>query len=177
MPVAGVQQSRTPSPTTSHGRHRNLLGFRDGPPHPFILRARGLLICGYMTLPHRIVTAAEVVGDHRHGAEVKALLGPKSVQATSGFMGVGTIRPGEVIREHYHPYSEEFTYLVQGRLVATVDGQPCEIVAGQGMMVPINMRHRLANEGDEDAFIVFSMAPLAPRPDLGHVSTETEAGT
>lgn len=125
-----------------------------------------------MTTPHRIVSAADVAGDHRHGAEIKALLGPKSVGATAGFMGIGTIRPGEVIREHYHPYSEEFTYLVRGRLIATVDGEPKEIVAGEGMLVPINMRHRLANESDEDAFLVFSMAPLAPRPELGHVSTE-----
>jgi putative monooxygenase len=125
-----------------------------------------------VTEPHRIVTAADVAGDNRHGAEIRALLGPKSVGATSGFMGIGTIRPGEVIREHYHPYSEEFTYLVRGKLVATVDGQPKEITAGQGMMVPINMRHRLENASDEDAFIVFSMAPLAPDPTLGHVSTE-----
>lgn len=125
-----------------------------------------------MTEPHRIVTAAAVPGDARHGAAIKALLGPKTVGATTGFMGVGTIRPGEVIREHYHPHSEEFSYLVSGRLVATVDGVQRELVAGQAMLVPIDMRHRLHNEGDEDAFIVFSLSPLAPRPDLGHVSTE-----
>jgi putative monooxygenase len=125
-----------------------------------------------MTEPHRIVTAADMPGDARHGAAIKALLGPRSVGATTGFMGIGTVRPGEVIREHYHPYSEEFTYLVSGSLVATVDGVEREVVAGQGMMVPIETRHRLHNRGTEDAFIVFSLSPLAPRPDLGHVSTE-----
>lgn len=122
--------------------------------------------------PHCIVCADDVPGDARHGAEIRALLGPKSVGATSGFMGVATLRPGEVIREHYHPYSEEFTYLVSGALIATVDGVPREITARQGMLVPINVRHRLENAGDEDAFIVFSMSPLAPDPSLGHVSTE-----
>lgn len=125
-----------------------------------------------MSSPHRIVSAADVAGDRRHGAEIKALLSPKSVEATAGFMGVGTVRPGEVIREHYHPHSEEFTYLVQGRLIATVDGERRELVAGEGIFVPISARHRLSNEGTEDAFMVFSLAPLAPRPDLGHVSTE-----
>jgi putative monooxygenase len=28
------------------------------------------------------------------------------------------------------------------------------------------------NEGDEEAFIVFHLGPLAPRPDAGHVDTE-----
>lgn len=125
-----------------------------------------------MSVTHRIVTAAEVAGDRRHGAEIKALLGPRTVGATAGFLGIGTVRPGEVIREHYHPYSEEFSYLVSGSLVATVDGQAQELVAGQGLLVPMNSRHRLSNEGTEDAFLVFSLAPLAPRPDLGHVSTE-----
>lgn len=125
-----------------------------------------------MTEPHRIVRADDVTPDNRHGAEIRALLGPKSVGATSGFMGVCTIKPGEVIREHYHPYSEEFSYLVTGTLIATIDGVEKEVNAREGLLVPINMRHRLENKGDEDAFLVFSMAPLAPDPSLGHVSTE-----
>jgi putative monooxygenase len=28
------------------------------------------------------------------------------------------------------------------------------------------------NEGEEEAFIVFHLGPLAPRPDMGHVDTE-----
>ena len=31
-------------------------------------------------------------------------------------------------------------------------------------MIPINMRHRLVNDGDEEAFIVFHLGPLAPAP-------------
>jgi putative monooxygenase len=87
-------------------------------------------------------------------------------------MGAATIPPGEGISEHYHPHSEEFVFLVRGALVADFDGQPHELRAGQGMMTPINVRHRLRNEGDEDAFIVFHLSPLAPRPELGHVDTE-----
>lgn len=129
-----------------------------------------------MDHPHCIASAADVPGDTRHGAAIKALLGPKSVGATSGFMGVATIRPGEAIREHYHPYSEEFLYLVSGRLIATVDGVPKELVADHGLFVPIGIRHRFHNESDGDAFIVFALSPLAPRPDLGHVSTEEAPG-
>ena len=124
--------------------------------------------------PHCIVCADDVPGDSRHGAAIKALLGPKSVGATSGFMGVATLRPGEVIREHYHPYSEEFLFVARGRLVAKVDGVDKEIGAGDALFIPINVKHRFSNEsGDgEDAFIVFALSPLAPDPTLGHVSTE-----
>lgn len=125
--------------------------------------------------PHCVVCADDVPGDARHGAEIRALLGPKSVGATSGFMGVATLRPGEVIREHYHPFSEEFLFVARGKLVAKVDGVDKEIKAGDALFIPINIRHRFSNEngdGGEDAFIVFALSPLAPDPALGHVSTE-----
>src|SRR5947207_11216283 len=47
-----------------------------------------------------------------------------------------------------------------------------DLAAGEAMLVPINARHRLENVGDEQAFLVFHLGPLAPRPDLGHVDTE-----
>ncbi len=43
---------------------------------------------------------------------------------------------------------------------------------GEALYVPFMMRHRLRNEGNEDAFIVFHLGPLAPRADIGHVDTE-----
>jgi putative monooxygenase len=114
----------------------------------------------------------DVAADTRRGGDVRTLLSPKSVSSTTGFMGVATIGPGDRISEHYHPYSEEFIYVVSGALDAQLDGKSHEVRARQGLMIPINVKHRLVNNGQEDAFIVFHLCPLAPRPDLGHVDTE-----
>ncbi len=114
----------------------------------------------------------EVAPDTRRGGDVRTLLSPKSVESTSGFMGVATIEPGDWISEHYHPYSEEFLYVVNGSIVARLDGEPHEVRSGQAIFIPIEVKHRLMNEGDEDAFVVFHLGPLAPRPDMGHVDTE-----
>jgi hypothetical protein len=46
------------------------------------------------------------------------------------------------------------------------------MAAGQGLLIPTNVRHRLANPEGEEAFFVFQLGPLAPRPELGHVDTE-----
>jgi mannose-6-phosphate isomerase-like protein (cupin superfamily) len=46
------------------------------------------------------------------------------------------------------------------------------VPARTALFVPINVRHRLRNEGDEEALLVFSCSPLAPRPPMGHVDTE-----
>ena len=120
----------------------------------------------------KIKSLDDIPADRRRGGEVQTLLSPKTVGSTSGFMGVATIAPGDKITEHYHPYSEEFVYVVSGTLIARLDGTPHEVHARQGLLIPIGVKHRLMNEGGEEAFIVFHLSPLAPRPDMGHVDTE-----
>jgi putative monooxygenase len=120
----------------------------------------------------QIRSVDDVPADTRRGGDVRTLLSPKSVGSTSGFMGVATIGPGDRISEHYHPYSEEFIYLVRGAIDAQLDGKSHQLQAHQGLMIPINVKHRLVNEADEEAFLVFHLSPLAPRPDMGHVDTE-----
>jgi putative monooxygenase len=100
------------------------------------------------------------------------------VKSTSGFMGVLTLQPGECVTEHYHPYSEEFVYLVSGQLLVRLDGEPVPLAAGEGLFIPIGTRHRLENsDAGQPAFAVFHLGPLAPRPDLGHVDTEPTHAT
>lgn len=102
----------------------------------------------------------------------RTLLTPATVGSTSGFMGLAVIKPGERIAEHYHPYSEEFVYVIDGSLEVDLDGEPFALRAEQGLMIPIDMRHRFRNVGDEEARMVFHLGPLAPHPSLGHVDTE-----
>jgi putative monooxygenase len=120
----------------------------------------------------QICSLDEVAADTRRGGDVRTLLSPKSVGSTSGFMGVATLAPGDRISEHYHLYSEGFVYVVSGELDAQLDGKSHVVKSRQGLMIPINVRHRLVNDGDQEAQIVFHLGPLAPRPDLGHVDTE-----
>ena len=115
--------------------------------------------------------------DKRRGGDVRTLLSPKTVGSTSGFMGTATIDPGDFIAEHYHPYSEEFIYVVSGQLTARLDGEPHYVKAREALYIPINCKHRLMNEGHEQASIVFHLGPLAPKPELGHVDTEERAAT
>jgi putative monooxygenase len=119
------------------------------------------------------VAACDVVPNRRRGGDIRVVLSPKTVGSTSGFMGTLRLAPDEFVAEHYHPYSEEFLYVVSGRLTARVEGlQVVELVAGEGLMVPKGLRHRVWNAGEEETHAVFHLSPLAPRPDLGHVDTE-----
>jgi len=120
----------------------------------------------------RLMSGQDVPANRRRGGDIRTLLSPATVGATSGFFGTLTLEPGEVVTEHWHPYSEEFLYCVRGRVTLRLDGEQHILGSDQGVLIPIGMRHRLLNDGPDTAFCVFQLAPLAPRPDLGHVDTE-----
>ncbi|MEU2025080.1 cupin domain-containing protein [Streptomyces sp. NPDC016469] len=120
----------------------------------------------------RIVDLSETQPNTRRGGDLRAMLTPTAVGATSGFMGLALVDPGDRIGEHYHPYSEEFVYVVQGHLEVDLDGETHTMRPDQGLLIPPHVRHRFRNVGDTEARMVFHLGPLAPRPELGHVDTE-----
>jgi putative monooxygenase len=126
--------------------------------------------------PSPIRSLADVPADRRRGGEIRTLLSPRTAGSTSGFMGIATIPPGERIAEHYHPYSEEFLYVVAGAITAELDGSPHTVREREGLLIAPLVRHRLVNASAGEAQLVFHLGPLAPRPELGHVDTETDGG-
>ena len=92
--------------------------------------------------------------------------------ATSGFGGVLTLRPGERVIEHYHPYSEEFLHVIEGEAELLVDGEVFALGPGDSAFVPIGARHRMSNTGGTVVRAAFHLSPLAPEPALGHVDLE-----
>ncbi|QKW05049.1 cupin domain-containing protein [Streptomyces sp. NA04227] len=122
--------------------------------------------------PARIVALDDTPPNRRRGGDLRAMLTPTAVGATSGFMGMALIRPGERIGEHYHPYSEEFVYVVQGEIEVDLDGVAHPLLPDHGLLIPPYTRHRFRNVGDGEVRMVFHLGPLAPRPELGHVDTE-----
>lgn len=118
------------------------------------------------------IARADIAPNRRRGGDIRVLLSPKTVGSTSGFMGSLRLAPDEFVAEHYHPYSEEFLYVVRGEITVRLDGEPVVVGPGEAVMVPIKVRHRVENHGTETAEVVIHLGPLAPRPELGHVDTE-----
>src|SRR3954470_21538791 len=85
----------------------------------------------------RRVALADIPPNRRRGGDIRVLLGPATVGATSGFLGVLTLAPGEYVSEHYHPYSEEFLYVVRGDVVVRIDGEDIPLTASEAVLVPI----------------------------------------
>jgi putative monooxygenase len=108
----------------------------------------------------------------RSGGETRILLSPLTVDATAGFMATLSLEPNEYVADQYHPYSDKFFYVVRGGVTILVDGEKIDLAAGDALMVRRGQRHRIENVGNANAFLVFQLCPLAPRPDLGHVDVE-----
>jgi putative monooxygenase len=162
-PPAGSNAGRCAGPTghrPAEGRIDVTLTTRSAAPAP--------------TIP--TVSLDDVPANRRRGGDVRTILSPATVGATSGFLGTATLAPGDVITEHWHPYSEEFLFCVRGPVTLWLNGERRTLTANQGVLVPTGIRHRLANPGTEIAFLVFQLSPLAPRPELGHVDTEAPSG-
>ena len=123
------------------------------------------------------VSRSDAAPNRRRGGDIRVLLSPASVGSTAGFMGTLTLEPGEVVTEHWHPYSEEFLYCQAGDVLITLDGEQRRLVAESAVHIPVGVRHRIVNDTSTQAFFVFLAGPLAPRPELGHVDTEPSPGS
>lgn len=118
------------------------------------------------------VSVADIEPNRRRGGDLRITLSPRTVGCTSGFGGILRLEPGDFITKHRHPYSEEFVHCIAGELDFTIGDEVVHLSAGDSVVVPIDVPHRLVNNGDVQAHCVFHLAPLAPRPDLGHVDME-----
>ena len=119
------------------------------------------------------IRADDIEPYRARGGQLRMVLHPGSVGSRSGYMGTAVLQPGEHVVEHFHPYSEEFLFVVAGDLVLEVEGEDWALGAGDGIYVPIGKRHRLRNVGTTESMTVYHLGPLAPDPSLAHVDTET----
>ena len=124
----------------------------------------------------RTVSIEDVPSNRRRGGDIRTILSPATVGSTAGFMGTLRLAPAEVVTEHWHPYSEEFLFCLEGAITVRLDGRELALKANEGVHIPLGVKHRLMNDGSTPAFLVFALGPLAPRPELGHVDTEQLPG-
>jgi aromatase len=109
------------------------------------------------------------------GGDMRTMLSPATVGCSAGISGVVELQSGERVNEHYHPYSEEHLIVMQGVVRVDVNGVGQQLGRLDAVHIPCNARHRVTNVANVPALVVFSLSPLAPKPELGHVDTEASA--
>jgi mannose-6-phosphate isomerase-like protein (cupin superfamily) len=69
-----------------------------------------------------------------------------------------TLAPGQSTQRHYHRLSEEIYLLVAGGGLMEVDGEECEVVADDAILIPAGAWHTLA-AGPEGARLLCCCVP------------------
>lgn len=118
------------------------------------------------------VVANRAPGSRRAGGLATPVVTPAACGATDAFLVRFDLAPTETMTEHYHPYSDEHLTVTSGDLTVLLEGEEVTVATGEGLLLRRGCRHSFVNRGDRDVVAVASLAPLAPRPELGHVDTE-----
>ncbi|MDU1430848.1 SRPBCC family protein [Cutibacterium avidum] len=95
------------------------------------------------------------------------LITPPSRGSSTSASGLLRLDPGQGIPRHKHDFSEEHLLVTSGTATITLGEESFEVGEGAGVLVPRGVAHAVMAT-DETCHLALFMAPLAPRPDLGH---------
>lgn len=82
------------------------------------------------------------------GAFVQVLIGPED-GAPNFILRRFTIEPGGRIPAHRHPAIEHEQFVLQGRMVLSLDGEEREVAAGEAVFIPAGVAHEYENRSSE----------------------------
>jgi mannose-6-phosphate isomerase-like protein (cupin superfamily) len=100
-----------------------------------------------MKLKH---TADIAVGTSHNGTvKRRALLRDADTGPGSNILSMNEayLEPGQGVEEHQHLDAEEVFFILSGRGVMLVDGQPVSLIAGNLLLIEPGERHLLRNDG------------------------------
>jgi mannose-6-phosphate isomerase-like protein (cupin superfamily) len=108
------------------------------------------------------IRAGETPGYHpanHTGTLNRRLIGRENVGATQIEMVHGTIEPGKGALPHAHPGIEQVCYLLEGRAIAEVGGERCEMGPGDCCFFPPDMPHVFTVTGDRPVKVLVIYSP------------------
>jgi quercetin dioxygenase-like cupin family protein len=85
-------------------------------------------------------------------------------------MAMGSLQAGGWIARHFHSF-EESLYVLGGELLLEIDGTVHRLLKGDFALIPIGVRHTLANARDEPVRWMSMNTPQRLAPDAGRKDT------
>src|SRR5262245_51282370 len=83
------------------------------------------------------------------GSTIRELAGPVSLPSVNQSLAEATVPVGTATAEHYHLVAEELYFLTAGSGRLRVGDDERDVRAGQCIVIPPGVRHKLWNTGDE----------------------------
>jgi mannose-6-phosphate isomerase-like protein (cupin superfamily) len=95
----------------------------------------------------------------RDGSTIRELAGPAWSTVERQSLAEATVDPGAETAEHFHPHTEEIYYFVAGAGRMRLGEQEGVIAAGDCVVVPPGVPHKLWNTGGEALVLLCCCVP------------------
>jgi mannose-6-phosphate isomerase-like protein (cupin superfamily) len=93
------------------------------------------------------------------GSSIRELAGPAWTEARHQSLAEATLPAGGQTAEHYHPRSEELYYFVAGAGRMRLGEDEDEVAAGDCIVIPPGVAHKLWNDGPEPLVLPCCCSP------------------
>jgi mannose-6-phosphate isomerase-like protein (cupin superfamily) len=95
------------------------------------------------------------------GGPIKVMFTPETANTKHLRFAVGYFSPGEGLRAHVHPESEEVYYVVRGEGTVYLgeDKKPIKVEANTAIYIPPKTVHGIMNTGKDRLIVAFFVAP------------------
>jgi quercetin dioxygenase-like cupin family protein len=93
------------------------------------------------------------------GTVNRRLIGPETVGAKQMEVVLGTVEKSHGALPHSHPGIEQVCYMLEGRAIAEVDGQKCELGPGDSCFFPADMPHIFTAVSEEPVRVLIIYSP------------------
>jgi mannose-6-phosphate isomerase-like protein (cupin superfamily) len=99
------------------------------------------------------------------GSTIRELAGAVSLATENQSLAEARVPPGRTTDAHYHRTSEEIYYFTAGRGRMRLGDEETLVAAGDCVVIPPGIEHKLWNEGDEDLVLLCCCAPAYSNED------------
>jgi len=109
----------------------------------------------------KVLKLGEVEPIKALGGTLKRMFNPETVGTKNMTFSVGYFAPGEGLKPHLHPESEEVYYVVRGEGIVLIgeERKPLPIDPDTAIYIPPGKIHGVKNSGEDRLVICFFVAP------------------
>jgi mannose-6-phosphate isomerase-like protein (cupin superfamily) len=95
----------------------------------------------------------------KDGSEIRELLAYRNSAIRNQSLAEARVPAGGSTQEHYHPKAEEIYFITAGTGRLRIEGETCEVKAGDAIAIPPGRKHKLWNTGAETLKLLCCCAP------------------
>ena len=101
----------------------------------------------------------------KDGSTIREILAPRNSAIQKQSLAEAVLPVGRQTQAHYHPVTEEISYILSGLGLMAIECEVREVHTGDGIAIPPGLRHQIRNIGTQDLVFLCCCAPAYEHED------------